>query len=55
MKLLLRKPSQTGKMRVETKQRRLDGRRKFEADEKPFRREHDSRRSAEWWSGGVME
>ena len=38
MKLFLRKPSQTGKMRVETKQRRLESRRKFEADKKPFRR-----------------
>jgi hypothetical protein len=40
MKLFLGKPSQTGKMRVEIKQRRLESRRKFEADEKPFRRRH---------------
>jgi hypothetical protein len=44
MKLFLRKPSQTGKMRVEIKQRRLESRRKFEADEKPFRRRHWDRR-----------
>ena len=60
MKLFLRKPSQTGKTRVETKQRRLESRRKFEANEKPFRREHGSggQRSAgvmECWSDGVLE
>src|ERR1700722_18661676 len=60
MKLFFRKPSQTGKARVEIKQRRLESRRKFEADKKPFWREHgagDQRGGGvvEWWSGGVVE
>jgi hypothetical protein len=45
MQLFFRKPSQTGKMRVEIKQRRLESRRKFEADEKPFRRRHSGEES----------
>ena len=40
MKLFLGKPAQAGQMRVEREQRRLATRRKFEANEESFRREH---------------
>ena len=40
MKLFLGKPAQTAQMRVEREQRRLATRRKFEANEKSFQREH---------------
>ena|SRR6266852_2996545 len=40
MKLFLGKPAQAAQMRVERQQRRLATRRKFEANEESFRREH---------------
>jgi hypothetical protein len=40
MKLFLGQPAQAAQMRVERQQRRLATRRKFEANEESFRREH---------------
>jgi hypothetical protein len=56
VKLLLREPAQAGKMRVETKQRRFESWRKFEANEKPFRGKHGKKdRIQEYRSTGVQE